>query len=190
MWEGKRLRLFSGLHMLAMTHVFIMVHMDMDTYILYTHTHTYVCMYIQTAFKKEMSTFTLHIWSLKLTSVMLSQLLKRLCRKLSQYCFYFWQMKQTLGINHFKEPNSYQLCSVISSRILASLVPTELPQFLIPRTLPSWNMERALFPLQRTPSGVNACELQSIERWCPLSFLPNSVISPCSMGMSHTSLSS
>ena len=145
---------------------------------------------VHTAFKKEMATFTLHIWSLKLSSVMLSQLLKRLCRKLSQYCFYFWQMTQPLGIKHFKEPNSYQLCSVISSRILAGLVPTEFPQFLIPRTLPNWNMERALFPLQRTPSGVNACELQSIERWCPLSFLPNSVISPCSMGMSHTSLSS
>lgn len=137
-----------------------------------------------------MATFTLHIWSLKLTSVMLSQLLKRLCRKLSQYCFYFWQMKWTIGINHIKEPNSYQLCSVISSRILAGLAPTELPQFLIPRTLSSWNMERALFPLQRTLSAVNACELQSIERWCTLSFLPNNVISPCSMGMSHTSLSS
>lgn len=137
-----------------------------------------------------MATFTLHIWSLKLTSVMLSQLLERLCRKLSQYCLYFGQIKQTAGINHFKEPNSYHLCSVISSRILAGLVSTEWPQFLIPRTLPSWNMERALFPLQRTLSGVNACELQSIERWCPLSFLPNNVISPCSMGMSHTSLSS
>lgn len=101
--------------------------------IYFTHTHTYVRTYEQTAFKKEMATFTLHIWSLKLSSVMLSQLLKRLCRKLSQYCFYFWEMKQTLGINHFKEPNSYQLRSVISSRILASLVTYRVASIPHPR---------------------------------------------------------
>lgn len=53
MWEGKRLRLFSDLHMLAMTHVFIMVYMDMDTYILYTHTHMYYVRTYKQLLKKK-----------------------------------------------------------------------------------------------------------------------------------------